>query len=251
MMTYDYYQIRNDSLTQAVFKRLRILNDLLPEQPIHFHVDTTVGGHVGVYNQSAYINSLGHHSFIHGAVMEPITVGNYTSIAEQLLIFGLEHPYTSLSTSPAIYSSEIKTSSFIPMIFPEHQDLPAPSIGNDVWIGRQAMLKRGISLADGCIVGAGAVVTKDVPAYAVVAGNPAKIIKYRFPPEIISQLIDLNWHQYCVNSFQGVDFNQPIQEQIDRLRSLKLAGKLKRLDAPELLSDTLTALGVPMTLVEL
>lgn len=66
-------------------------------------------------------------------------------------------------------------------------------IGNDVWIGEDARLLEGISIGNGAIVAAGAMVTKDVPQYAIVGGVPAKIIRYRFSDEQIAQLEELQW----------------------------------------------------------
>jgi carbonic anhydrase/acetyltransferase-like protein (isoleucine patch superfamily) len=66
-------------------------------------------------------------------------------------------------------------------------------IGNDVWIGARAILIDGITVGDGAVIGAGAVVTKDVPPYAIVGGVPAKIIKYRFEPEVIEFLLASQW----------------------------------------------------------
>ena len=65
--------------------------------------------------------------------------------------------------------------------------------GNDVWIGRGAFIKNGLTLGDGCGIGARSVVTKDVPPYAIVAGNPAKLIRYRFSEDIIEKLLELKW----------------------------------------------------------
>ena len=66
-------------------------------------------------------------------------------------------------------------------------------IGNDVWIGTRVMLLGAITIGDGAIIGAGSVVTKDVPPYAVVAGNPARVLHYRFPQEIINKLLEIKW----------------------------------------------------------
>ena len=66
-------------------------------------------------------------------------------------------------------------------------------IGNDVWIGSGVFIKNGITIGDGAIVGAHAVVTKDVPPYAIVCGNPARIIRYRLSDDIIKQLLELKW----------------------------------------------------------
>jgi len=66
-------------------------------------------------------------------------------------------------------------------------------IGNDVWIGSEAMIMPGVTIGDGAIIGARAVVVKDVPAYAVVGGNPASLIKYRFDEKEIKQLLMMKW----------------------------------------------------------
>lgn len=70
-------------------------------------------------------------------------------------------------------------------------------IGNDVWIGYGAIITSGChNIGDGAVVGAGAIVTKDIPPYAVVAGSPAKIIKYRFSKEIQTILLSSKWWEY-------------------------------------------------------
>lgn len=67
------------------------------------------------------------------------------------------------------------------------------SIGNDVWIGTQALILSGVTIGDGVIVGAGSVVRQDIPAYAVVAGNPARVAGFRFPKEQIEALLRIRW----------------------------------------------------------
>ena len=66
-------------------------------------------------------------------------------------------------------------------------------IGADVWIGANALIKGGVSIGVGAVIGAGAVVVKDIPPYAIVGGVPAKIIKYRFPDDIIELLLLSKW----------------------------------------------------------
>lgn len=66
-------------------------------------------------------------------------------------------------------------------------------IGNDVWFGTNSTIMLGVKIGDGAIIGACSVVTKDVPPYSIVAGNPAKIVRYRFPDEIIEQLLKIKW----------------------------------------------------------
>ena len=69
-------------------------------------------------------------------------------------------------------------------------------IGNDVWIGTRVIIMSGVKVGDGAVIGAGAIVTKDVPPYAVVVGVPAKVIKYRFPQNIIDKMLELQWWDY-------------------------------------------------------
>lgn len=118
-------------------------------------------------------------------------IGMFTSIASGVVIGGARHPMEWAGMSPAFYVGRDS----IKKKFAKHE-LPNPKIttvGNDVWIGRSAILLSGISIGDGAVIGAGAVVTKDVPAYAIVAGNPAKIIRYRFDLQIINKLQEVRW----------------------------------------------------------
>jgi acetyltransferase-like isoleucine patch superfamily enzyme len=66
-------------------------------------------------------------------------------------------------------------------------------IGNDVWLGREAMILSGVTIGDGAVVGARALVTRDVPPYAIVAGNPAQFVRSRFAPEIVARLLAIRW----------------------------------------------------------
>jgi len=67
------------------------------------------------------------------------------------------------------------------------------NIGNDVWLGRNVMVMNGVTIGDGAIVAAGAIVTKDIPPYAIAGGIPAKVLRYRFSPEMIERLLEIKW----------------------------------------------------------
>ena len=86
-------------------------------------------------------------------------------------------------------------------------------IGNDVWIGYRAIILSGVTIGDGAVIAAGAVVTKDVPAYGIVGGNPAKLIKKRFDDETIPRLLKIawwNWDDAKIEKFLPLLLNQEI-----------------------------------------
>lgn len=119
------------------------------------------------------------------------TIGAFCSIASYCAIGGGTHSKTMVSTSPIFNAGR--------NIFRKNFGYNASSlnspivIGNDVWVGEKVFINDGLNVGDGAIIGAHSVVTHDVPAYAIVAGAPAKIIGYRFDPEQIKFLEELKW----------------------------------------------------------
>src|SRR5690606_3523018 len=88
------------------------------------------------------------------------------------------------------------------------------TLGNDVWLGAQVFVRDGVVIGDGAIVAAGAVVTADVPPYAIVGGVPAKVLRYRFPEDIIRRLLAVQWWHWDEPRLRGA---QPwfVQSDID------------------------------------
>jgi hypothetical protein len=84
-----------------------------------------------------------------------------------------------------------------------------PTIGNDVWIGQCAQLKRGIRIGNGAIIGACSLVTKDVPPYAIMGGVPARLIRYRFDEWLIERFRTLRWWDYFEPDFKNFGYNDP------------------------------------------
>lgn len=164
-------------------------------------------------------SSLGEYSYIQGnSTFLNVHIGRYCSIAPNVTIGDLTHPTDWLSTNPFQYNKNSDIDNFSFLEFDSKSG--SVSIGNDVWCGRYAIVLNGVTVGDGAIIGAGAVVTKDVPPYAIVGGVPAKIIKYRFSEDIIRQLIDLKWWELAVEDLSGVNFSS-IHEAIAQIRKIK------------------------------
>ena len=129
-----------------------------------------------------------------------LSIGKFCSIADEVQIFlGGGHHYEYISTYP-----------FNTMLFPELVDehiLDRTSngdviIGNDVWIGMNAIILSGVEIGNGAVIAAGSVVVKNVPPYAIVGGNPAKLIKFRFHDFKISYLEDLKWWDWPIEKIK-------------------------------------------------
>lgn len=118
-------------------------------------------------------------------------IGAFCSISNNVRIGGPAHPIDWISTSPVFHEGK----NIFNKHFSEHKFTPTKRthIGNDVWIGENALIKSGISIADGAVIGMGSVVTHDIGAYEIWAGNPAKRIDTRFSPDEIAKLIDSKW----------------------------------------------------------
>ena len=114
-------------------------------------------------------------------------IGNYCAIGENLKVILSNHNYTLPSIQYSLYFENFKE---YPIKFSKTNTI---KIGNDVWIGDDVTLLPNINIGDGVCIGAGSIVTKDVPDYAIVAGNPARIIKYRFNEKQISYLKKTQW----------------------------------------------------------
>ena len=129
-------------------------------------------------------------------------IGSFCSIASYCAIGGAAHPLANVSTSPVFSHGR--------NVFGENLgDLPASKakpvvIGSDVWIGEAVFIKEGIQIGHGAVIGAHSVVTEDVPPYAVVAGTPAKIIRYRFTEEQIARLLASQWWTLPASELKGI-----------------------------------------------
>ena len=167
--------------------------------------------------------SLGAFSYAVSGFFSDVTIGRYTSIGESVQIGRASHALTWVSTSPFFYLQDKMFS--VGSDFPDsesYHDYNPPhrphatstmpkqvTIGNDVYIGHGATIMPGVVVGDGAIVAAMAVVTKHVPAYAIVGGNPARILRMRLPPETLAQLLHSQWWRFAPWQLRGIDFSNP------------------------------------------
>ncbi|WP_352629335.1 CatB-related O-acetyltransferase [Mesorhizobium sp. M0496] len=93
-------------------------------------------------------------------------------------------------------------------------------IGNDVWVGARATIMSGVTIGDGAVVAACSVVTKDVPPYAIVAGNPARVIKYRFSEDTIAAMLKIRWWDWPIERIkhEKAAFDLPAEQFVLRFR---------------------------------
>lgn len=156
-------------------------------------------------------SSIGKYSYIgeHTSVLYT-SVGAFSSISNYCAIGGGSHPIDWVSTSPVFNSSK----GIVKKKFSKNEYVPFKEtrIGNDVWIGSHCLIKSGVSIGDGAVIGMGSVITKDVGAYEIWAGVPAHFIRKRFKETVIQELIDIQWWNFdeeklteCAHCFNSVD----------------------------------------------
>ena len=144
---------------------------------------TEISGHV----------MIGRHTTINGpnvqllSKINPIIIGDFCSIARDVSMQEYNHRMDRLSTYN--FGKHL----FGGRSVDDAVSKGGISIGNDVWIGTKSIILSGVSIGNGAIVAAGSVVTKDIPPFSIVGGSPARVIRYRFTPEIIAQLEALQW----------------------------------------------------------
>jgi acetyltransferase-like isoleucine patch superfamily enzyme len=148
-------------------------------------------------------------------------IGRYCSFGEEVQIGRQNHPLTWASTSPAFYLGDrlfsLKDGFEGAERYHDYAfsyEGPATKaqvtrIGNDVWIGHGAYIAAGVTIGDGAIVAAHAVVSRDVPPYAVVAGNPAVIKRMRLPPELLTPMLRCKWWRFAPWQLDHLDPSNP------------------------------------------
>ena len=212
------------------------------EAPVYIGNSQIDCGRIGAFAQ---INPWPPETNITECHIDCESMGRYVSIARGANIGFGGHSVSFLSTS-TLFKYSRASADFAPFISrrdPEWEQKmgkknllswkkPLPVIGNDVWIGSGAMVMNGVTIGDGAVVAAGSVVTKDVEPYSIVGGNPAKLIRKRFPDDIIERLLRLKWWDYNPGILTGIDISDPagcIDELEERIME---RGKEEKYDPP-------------------
>lgn len=204
--------------------------------PLHYQsivIEPYVGLYAGPYHPAiggdggCGLTSIGSFSYSYSALPEGMEIGRYCSISDGLKFLDSNHPLDLITSSIMTFRPHNKlVSDFLPAgSQPKYGWHPRgnkeyPKIEHDVWIGRDVILSLGIRLGTGCVVAAGSVVTKDVAPYSIVGGNPATVIRSRFPHDIVYKLIESRWWEYAPNILNDLPLDHPL-EVCERLAQTK------------------------------
>ncbi|MFJ5717801.1 CatB-related O-acetyltransferase [Neobacillus sp. NPDC093127] len=191
-MTFLYY-------ISKIIKKLHL--PAIRNSKIHRSSKVCSGTHI--------VNSeLGKYSYIGNfCTVINTEIAAFCSIADNCIIGGANHPIGWVSTSPVFHEGK----NIMRKSFSNHPYITGIKtvIGNDVWIGNNSLIKSGVTIADGAVIGMGSVLTKDVGAYEIWAGNPAKFIRKRFSNDVIEKLQSSKWWNYKDSELlqASLDFN--------------------------------------------
>ena len=162
-------------------------------------------------------NVLYHFPF----VGDKLVIGKFCALARgvRFIMNGANHQLNGFSTYPFyIFGNGWEVATPRPEDFPYKGDTV---VGNDVWLGFEALIMPGVKIGDGAVVAAGAVVTGEVPPYAIVGGNPARVIKQRYSADVVAELLEIRWWDWPVDQ---ITRHLPAIVGVD-LVALRQAGK--------------------------
>lgn len=170
-------------LTYKISQYLNLVRHRRDWRKMNSHNMTVASNFFPKHKVKVGINSYGDlHIISYGEENEGLEIGSYVSIANDVkFLLGGNHFYKRFTTYPFI-------AKFVDTNYVETWTKGKIEIGDDVWIGTEAFILPGVTVGKGAIIAARAVVSKDIPAYSIVAGNPATVVKLRFPTEIIKKL---------------------------------------------------------------
>jgi acetyltransferase-like isoleucine patch superfamily enzyme len=179
------------------FNRIKQKNKNLYQCYMSILKSSEIGQGVKIYPYAKVNQSkIGSYTYIGvSTIVFKATIGKFCSIGQNCNIGIGSHPIHFVSTSPVFYSTrnQLHTTFVDEDSYSQEEEFLPVIIGNDVWIGNNVTIKGNIHIGDGAVIGNGAIVTKNIPSYAVYAGVPAKLIRFRFSDEIIDFLLKIKW----------------------------------------------------------
>lgn len=178
------------------------LRQRFPQSSIYYGAvadwESRLGAHVVLFGGVKLTASrVGAYCYIQSdSIVNHSEIGPFSSIAGGVIIGLGDHPLTMVSTNPIFYDPEQPLPKFFVTERLFTDIFPKTVIGADVWIGQRAMIKAGVQIGVGAVIGAASMVTRDVPPYTIAAGNPCRPIKLRFSENVCARLIESQWWTY-------------------------------------------------------
>ena len=195
---HETAKIKNTSYNKVKVYRNALISDSVIADGCSIGDDTTVERCLFqnnvIINRRSYINDsqVGRYTYTGiNTTMNWTKIGAFCSLARNVDVGGFDHDYHKITTMPAFRFAQTKNGGG--KLTEKNQHNYYCEIGNDVWIAAGAQILHKVNIGDGAVIGGGAVVTKDVPPYAIVVGVPAKIIGYRCSQENIDALLKIKW----------------------------------------------------------
>lgn len=168
--------------------------------------------------RSFFDGSMGYGSYIASDCNLYANIGRFSSIAPFVHSAIGVHPYKYpfASTCPMFFSTMKQNGKTFSEINTFNEIVPKPVIGNDCWVCENVFIAGGVTIGDGAVIFAGAVVVKDVPPYAIVSGIPANIIGYRYDDDTIHYLLKIQWWN---RDLEWIEKNYGLLCNIDKLKA--------------------------------
>lgn len=165
-------------------------------------INSRLGNHCSVGANTRFCYSeLGDFSYVSvNSNVFSTTIGKFSSISWNVSINPANHDPQRFTQHPVLFASKY---GMLKDGKPYYRQYGEVTIGNDVWIGCNALIMGGVTIGDGAVIGAGARISKDVPPYAVMIGNN-QLLRYRFPSDIISELLTLKWWDLPIESIREI-----------------------------------------------
>ncbi|WP_349257485.1 CatB-related O-acetyltransferase [Phenylobacterium sp.] len=202
----------------AFFEARRIFHKgrWLVGQRLAFHDACALEPYAQIFEGVVLPLSMGAFTYSNAELELHVQVGRYGSIGRHVRWMGQPHPTDWVSTSPVFYDDALpatghfrETYGVTAPAWPYEFGLRLVEVGHDVWIGDGAMIAPGVKIGDGAIVGARSLVLHDVPPYAIVVGQPARVLRYRLAEDLIPRMLEAQWWRYAPNVLQPLPMNDP------------------------------------------